>query len=268
MTGADRRRPICAGSAHLARATPMTYRHLSVIGNERPSSETLGRSVASGPHSRAIGRLRRRSFERSSSPHASTERFPASMRQPTRPFITAYKGRTSKSRTSNPWKIEETENAGGSQSLNEPSASASLEIERDPSYLAALDAADAVFGGKAAELPQVPPPSTGRQGRVLPNLLQEQAINAPPASAESTRTRRVRRPAKVAKAVPAEPKKKKPQPAAVAPTPPVQRPKEREPAIVADRSSRAIRPIQNKWVWKTELKAGENWKRRFSKFAR
>ncbi len=78
----------------------------------------------------------------------------------------------------------------------------------------------------------------------------------------------MRRPAKVAKAVPAEPKKKKPQPAAVAPTPPVQRAKEREPAIVAERSSRAIRTIQNKWVWKTELKAGENWKRRLSKFAR
>ncbi len=215
-----------------------------------------------------IGRSRQRSFERSSSPHASTERFPVSMRQPTRPFITAYKGRSSKSRTANPWKIEETENADGSPSLNEPSPSAYREIERDPSYLAALDAADAVFGGKAAELPQIPPPSTGRQGRVLPNLLQNDAASAPPARAESNRKRRVGRPAKVKEAVQAEPKKAKPRTVAVAPTPPVQRAKEREPAIVPDRSSRAKRTIQKKWVWKTELKAGENWKRRLSRFAR
>ncbi len=190
------------------------------------------------------------------------------MRQPTRPFITAYKKRSSKSRTSNPWKIEETDNADGSPSPKEPTPSAYHEIERDPSYLAALDAADAVFGGKSAELPQISPPSTGRQGRVLPNLLQNDATSAPPASAESTKARRVRRPAKVAEAVRAEPKKPKPRTVAVAPTPPVQRAKEREPAIVPDRSSRSTRAIQKKWVWKTELKAGENWKRRLSRLAR
>lgn len=217
----------------------------------------------------AIRHLRRsRSFERPSTPHASTERIPASMRQPTRPFITAYKGRSSKSRTSNPWKIKEAENADVSPSLNQPSASASPEVERDPSYLAALDAADAVFGGRAAEPPQIPPPPTGRPGRVLPNLLQNDAASAPPARAESTRTRRAQPPAKVAEASHAEPKKAKPRTAAVAPTPPAPRAKEREPAIAPDRSSRATRTIQMKWVWKTELKAGENWKRRLSKFAR
>lgn len=188
--------------------------------------------------------------------------------RPTRPFITAYKGRSSKSRTVNPWKIEETENTDGRSSPKEPSPSAYREIERDPSYLAALDAADAVFGGKAAELPQMQPPSTGRQGRVLPNLLQNDAASAPPASAESNRKRRVGRPAKVAEPIRAEPKKPKPRTVAVAPTPPVQRAKEREPAIVPDGSSRSTRTIQKKWVWKTELKAGENWKRRMSRFAR
>ncbi len=191
--------------------------------------------------------------------------------RPTRPFITAYKGRSSKSRTSNPWKIEETDNADRSPSPKEPSPSAYQEIERDPSYLAALDAADAVFGAKAAELPQMQPPSTGRQGRVLPNLLQNDATSAPPASAESTKTRRVRRPAKVAEPIRAEPKKPKTRTVAVAPAPPVKRAKEREPAIVQDllsQSSRSTRAIQKKWVWKTELKAGENWKRRLSRFAR
>jgi hypothetical protein len=191
------------------------------------------------------------------------------MRQPTRPFITAYKGRSSKLRTANPWKIDEAETAGGRPSFHEPSASAALEVERDASYLAALDAADAVFGAKAAEHPQILSPSTGLPGRVLPNLLQEDITSSLPAArGASTQTRRARQPVKVVEAVRAEPKKVKPQTAAVAPTPPVPRAKEPEPEIILETSSRPIRMIRRKWVLKTELKAGESWKRRLSKFAR
>ena len=95
----------------------------------------------------------------------------------------------------------------GLRALRRPS-----EVERDATYLAALNAADAVFGAKAAERPQIlSPESTGLPGRVLPNLLQDDVISDPPARGASTRTRRVRQPAKVAEAVPAEPKKVKPQ---------------------------------------------------------
>lgn len=200
-----------------------------------------------------------------------TERSSASMRQPTRPFITAYKGRSPKSRTSNPWKINEPENASGSPSLNGSSASSAPEVERDASYLAALNAADAVFGAKAAERPQILSPSTGLPGRVLPNLLQDDAISDPPARGASVRTRRVRQPAKVKEAVPAEPRKVKPQiapPTAATPIFTAQRAKEPEPEVILKTSSRAIRTIRRKWVLKTELKAGETWKRRLSKFAR
>lgn len=190
------------------------------------------------------------------------------MRQPTRPFITEYKGRSSKSRTSNPWKIKEAKNTDANPSLNDPSALATLEIERDATYLAALKAADAVFGGKAAELPQILPPSNSLPGRVLPNLLQDDVISSLPASAASNKTRRVRQPAKVIEAVHTEPKKVKRQTAAVTPTHPVQRAREHKPGIVLATSSRATRTIQKKWVLKTELKAGETWKRRLGKFAR
>lgn len=211
------------------------------------------------------------SFERPSLPYTSTERSSASMRQPTRPFITAYKGRSPKSRTSNPWKIDEPENASGSPSFNGSSASAAPEVERDASYLAALNAADAVFGAKMADLPQILSPSTGLPGRVLPNLLQDDVISDAPARGASTRTRRVRQPAKVAEPVPAKPKKAKPQTAPQAAVTPIftaPRAKEPEPEVILKTSSRPIRSIRRKWVLKTELKAGETWKRRLSRFAR
>lgn len=253
-------------------AITMTSCGFSVIGSKCPSSQTLGLSVMPGRFINTQLRLcRGGSFERPSLPYTSTERSSASMRQPTRPFITAYKGRSPKSRTSNPWKIDEPENASGSPSLNGSSASAAPEVERDASYLAALNAADAVFGAKMAERPQILSPSTGLPGRVLPNLLQDDVISDPPARGASTRTRRVRQPAKVAEAVPAKPKKAKPQTAPQAVVTPIftaPRAKEPEPEVILKTSSRAIRTIRRKWVLKTELKAGETWKRRLSKFAR
>ena len=251
------------------RAMTMTCCAFSVICSKRPSSQTLGLSVMPGRFLNTQLRLcRGGSFERPSLPYTSTERSSASMRQPTRPFITAYKGRSPKSRISNPWKIKEAENAAGSISLKDPSAAAAVEVERDATYLAALDAADAVFGGRAAERSQIPPEPNGPRGRVLPNLLEDDVISDPPARGASTRTRRVRQPAKVAEAVPAEPKKVKPQPAVATPILTVQRAKEPEPEVILKTSSRAIRTIRRKWVLKTELKAGETWKRRLSRFAR
>ncbi|GEM_PF-2009690 len=254
----------------------MTCCAFSVIWSKRPSSQTLGLSVMPERFPNTQLRLcRGGSFKRPSLPYTSTERSSASMRQPTRPFITAYKGRSPKSRISNPWKIKEAENAAGSislrdPSLRDPSAAAAVEVERDATYLAALDAADAVFGGRAAERSQIPPEPNGPRGRVLPNLLENDVISDPPARGASTRTRRVRQPAKVkvAEAVPAEPKKVKPQPAVATPIPTAPRAKEPEPEAILKTSSRAIRTIRRKWVLKTELKAGETWKRRLSRFAR
>lgn len=255
-------------------ALTVTCCAFSVMCSKRPSSQTPGLSVVPERFLNTQLRLcRGGSFKGPSLPYTSTERSSASMRQPTRPFITAYKGRSPKSRISNPWKINEAENAAGSISLRDPSlrdpgAAAAVEVERDATYLAALDAADAVFGGRAAERSQIPPEPNGPRGRVLPNLLENDVISDPPARVASTRTRRVRQPAKVAEAVPAEPKKVKPQPAVATPILTAPRVKEPEPEVILKTSSRAIRTIRRKWVLKTELKAGETWKRRLSRFAR
>jgi hypothetical protein len=199
------------------------------------------------------------------------QRSKASMRQPTRPFITAYKNRSSKSRASDSWKIKEDESANAAPSLNELSALPAVEIEPDSAYLAALKAADAVFGREADKHPPVPPqPNRLPTGRVLPNLLQDDVVNAGPASApsKSKKPRPGRPPAKVKAPVQTAPKRPKRQAKAVTPTPSAQPARVSLPEIVLETSPRARRAIREKWVLKTTLKPGERWKRRLVKFAR
>ena len=164
-SGLARRKSAMSDLRHQCAIT-MTSCAFSVIGSKRPSSQTLGLSVMPGRFLNTQLRLcRGGSFERPSLPYTSTERSSASMRQPTRPFITAYKGRSPKSRTSNPWKINEPENASWeSYRLTRLQRCGGLEVERDASYLAALDAADAVFGGRAAERSQIPPSRMALRG--------------------------------------------------------------------------------------------------------
>jgi len=189
--------------------------------------------------------------------------------RPTRPFITAYKNRSSKSRPSDTWTIKETENAKADSSLNDLSALAAVDLTPDAAYFAALKAADAVFGREVDERPRVPPqPATPPTGRILPNLLQEDVLSSRPASPAPKKTRRARQPAKVKAAVRAKPKKPKREALSAAPTPAVQPAREAEPEIVLATSSRARRSIQKRWVLKTDLRAGERWKRRLGKFAR
>jgi hypothetical protein len=191
------------------------------------------------------------------------------MRQPTRPFITAYKKRSSKSRPSDTWTIKEVESAQADSTLNELSASLGPEPTPDAAYLAALKAADAVFGRKADGHPLVPEqPSHPPTGRVLPNLLQDDVENARPENAAPKKARRVRQPAKVKAPVPTESKRPKRRAITAAPTPSGQPATKKEPEIIIENFSRARRAIQEKWVSKTSLKAGEKWKRRLSRFAR
>lgn len=189
--------------------------------------------------------------------------------RPTRPFITAYKNRSSKSRPSDTWTIKETESAKADSSLNDLSALAAVEQTPDAAYLAALKAADAVFGRDANEPPRVVrQPDRPPTGRVLPNLLEENVVGPRPARAASKKPPRARQPAKVKEAVHTKPKKPKRQALSTAPTPAAQPAKEREPEIVVETSFRARRSIQKRWVLKTDLRAGERWKRRLGKFAR
>jgi hypothetical protein len=190
------------------------------------------------------------------------------MRQPIRPFIIAYKNRATKSRTSNSRNISDPQSANTNPSLDDPSIFATREIKHDAAYLAALEAADTIFGGKAAELPEFITPPKDIPGRVLPNLLQEDALSIFPARGASIKTDRVRQPARVAKSVLTKPNKSTRQAAAATTPTAVQQVIESTLEVVPASSQRARRAIQKKWVLKTELKAGEKWKRRLSKAAR
>lgn len=194
------------------------------------------------------------------------------MRQPVRPFITAYKYRSSKTRASRAWDVEEPEKVDSKPSPVGLGADQSPKSERGVSYSAAMAAADALFGGAAPDPVAPLAPSSVASGRILPSLLQareqssletEPARKAPRASVTT----------KPKKTTPPEPQKAK------APAPrskPVVAERAVEPAPVlttadiesATPASRGRSSIQGRWVRKTELKPGEKWKRRLCEPAR
>ena len=193
-----------------------------------------------------------------------------SMRRTVRPFITEYKSRSSKSRVSRMWDIDELENT----SLKSPSIEASTfarpaslpsDIQRD-----AINGADAVFGNKAVEVDVSPTPSIAPAGRILPCLLQN--IDAAAASpSEATKlTRRARTTGKVAKKLPIGRTKPVSRPRREIAMPSVETP---ATELIADKSldvptRRERSAVQRRWVRKTELKPGERWKRRLCDAAR
>lgn len=183
------------------------------------------------------------------------------MRQPVRPFITAYKNRSSKSRTSRPWDIDDPEKVLPKPLPVDLSADAPAMSGLDADYLAAMAAADAVFGGKAVELVALQGPANIPTSRILPCLLQDEAQLASPAE-EAKKPRRAPRAVKPLgrKAVkPPAIAKKVIEPSQIIGTPEI-------PNVPATRRERSS--IQIRWVCKTELKPGEKWKRRLCKAAR
>lgn len=196
------------------------------------------------------------------------------MRRTIRPFVREFKNRSSKPSARQPAPfISETETKPPLLDLA-PRGDSS----RDDGYEAALRAADAVFGKKSAEAPPAPPPpaeQAPQTGRVLPSLVETQ--DAPVAIRE--RTKKARKP-RARKAEKAEPVEEPPAPARRGGPP--RRPKVDAPKPAAERPlvkiapeapktsgpRRARRPIQLRWVLRTELRAGEKWKRRLPEKAR
>jgi hypothetical protein len=185
------------------------------------------------------------------------------MRQPMRPFITAYKNRSSKSRTSRPSNIDDSQKAISRPLPLDLSANAASASGLDASCSEAWATADALFGGKGVEVVEPPKPHTRR---ILPCLLQPEAI----ASTEEETKKAQRAPRVVkqlgrAKATAIDhPSKAVLITKAVEPSPIVVSPD----VANAPAARRERRPIQNRWVRKTELKPGEKWKSRLCDAAR
>lgn len=185
-----------------------------------------------------------------------------------RPFITAYKNRSSKSRTARPWDIDDPEKTAA-KPLTVDLGATPAASGPDAEYLAAMAAADAVFGGKAVETAAFQEPPNVPVSRILPCLLQPDEQPAPSVekAKKAPRTPRAAKPAQrnadKAEGV-AAPIKRAPAQKTVEPPPVVvTTDSENVGATRRERSS-----LQSRWVRKSALKPGEKWKRRLCKAAR
>jgi hypothetical protein len=194
------------------------------------------------------------------------------MRRIVRPFIKEFKSNLSKSAPRARPLRDRSESPSKAPTLDP----ALIEPRRDKledSYRVALEAADAVFGRRDAATIPLPDPNAAPpppRGRVLPSLVdQEDALAIRLKAAEQTR--RGRKPGKpkiagpVRRKTPTRPPQKKERPVFVVEEPAVTVVPEKE---LAPATRRKRRPIQERWVLRTELRPGEKWKRRFCKAAR
>ena len=194
------------------------------------------------------------------------------MRRTVRPFIKELKSRSLKSSTPRPPTIDDAGKKGSKPSFLDLGVFTPRQNNTNDKYKAALKVADAVFGGGnlVVAVPENGPSSDAPAGRVLPSLIEkDDALTVRLAEADE-KTRRGRSAGKAKSSSPIRRKK------------PILRP-ENETAIVSVEGPAATlspeisivsaprrehRSIQKRWVLRTELKAGEKWKRRLCKAAR
>ncbi len=194
------------------------------------------------------------------------------MRQPVRPFITAFKSRPSKSSAPRPPTIEGADKDGRKPPFLDTSVFAARQSNPPDEYEAAMRAADAVFGKSRAADPasQKAPSAVAPVGQVLPSLIEADDPLTVRLKKAEEKSRRGRPPGKGKTASPA-PRK----------TPPVRPQREAERAFeeqpianiapeqaIVSATCRERGSILERWVLKTELKAGEKWKRRLRGAAR
>jgi hypothetical protein len=194
------------------------------------------------------------------------------MRRIVRPFIKEFKAPSSKSapRTR---PVRNDGNGHAQPSSPAPSAGESQRSRHEDSYKAALEAADAVFGRKDSGVSvrsEIAAPIAPK-GRVLPSLIEQEDALTIRLKAAAEKTHRGRKPGKTKTAAPTLRKKPALLPRSKAARDFVieqfatSSAPEKE---IVSASSRKRRSIRERWVLKTELMAGEKWKRRLRKAAR
>jgi len=188
------------------------------------------------------------------------------MRRPVRPFLTEFKSRLSRSSPPRPSTVGDNAKNDSKPSFLDTAAFFAVQNAESLGREAAMRAADAVFGASKDATPDVEEPSSSvfPIGRVLPSLIDEDdALTVRLREAENKR-RRGRKAGAVATASVVRRQKPMLQPQHTAAQAPVEHPIaniEPEQSLVPTHR-RERRSIQKRWVLKTELKAGEKWKRR------
>lgn len=191
------------------------------------------------------------------------------MRHTVRPFVKEFKDRWSKSSKPHPQTIVDADKDSSKQPFLDVGDSATSQNNHNEEYIAALSAADAVFGGSSSVAPiQVKASSSNAHvGRVLPSLIdvdgaptvrltevdEKSARGRKARKAKSSPSTRLRKPSLPSKS---EGLRSSAEQAAANLSP--------EISVVSPRR-REHRSIQKRWVLKTEFKAGQKWKRRLRK---
>ncbi|WP_159727161.1 hypothetical protein [Methylosinus sp. Ce-a6] len=208
------------------------------------------------------------------------------MRRTVRPFVKEFKSRSAKTAASRLAPLEEAAPEPKPAFLDVAAftpRAAEREAPHDDGYEAAMRAADLVFGKKSASVEVAAPAAPVATGRVLPSLLETEA---PTPSEPREPARRgpgrprvkkseeptaaatpIRRPRRPAPTEPAQDRSPAP-PIVVAAQPQPHAPIFVSQAVENETSRRIRRPIQLRYVLKTELRAGERWKRRLPEAAR
>jgi len=194
------------------------------------------------------------------------------MRQPIRPFITEFKSRSSKSSAPRPPTIEGADKDGQTPPFLDPGVFASRRTNPSDEYEAAMRAADAAFGKSRSADPASgkAPTAVAPVGQVLRSLIDEDDPLTVRLKKADEKPRRGRPPGKGKTPSPAPRNKPPAQPQRKAAPSSVEQPianRAPEQAIVST-ARRERGSIQKRWVLKTELKAGEKWKRRLCKAVR
>ncbi len=194
------------------------------------------------------------------------------MRRSVRPFIKEFKTRSAKSSATHPQPIGDADNYGSKPSFLDLNVFTTPQNKFDDEHKIALTAADAVFGRSS---PVAPPPtasplSIAPAGRVLPSLTRDDDVLIVRLTKGNGQARSGRRAGKVKSSSPIRLKK------------PTLQPESEVARVFLDRPATSFSPdilfvslprrdrrsIQKRWVLRTELKAGEKWKRRLCKAAR
>jgi len=194
------------------------------------------------------------------------------VRHRVRPFIKEFKTRSAKSSATHPRPIGDADNDGAKPSFLDLNVFTIRPNQFDDEHKVALTAADAVLGrsNPLAPLPKASPLSIAPVGRVLPSLIRDDDVLTVRLTKGNGQARSSRRAGKVKSSTPIRLKKPILQPENEVAGGILERPATSfSPDIsIVSAPRRDRRSIQKRWVLRTELKAGEKWKRRLCKAAR
>jgi hypothetical protein len=194
------------------------------------------------------------------------------VRRTIRPFIKEFKTRSAKSSAAHPQPISDTDNDGSRPSFLDLNVFSLRQKSNGDGHKVALTAVDAVFGrgSPAAPLSETSQLSNAAVGRVLPSLIGEGDPLAVLITEGNGKSRRSHGIGKLKSQLPIRRNQRTLQPKSD-----VVRVFSEQPdancssdILLASTPLRKRRSIQKRWVFKTELKAGEKWKRRLCKAAR